>query len=73
MKQIKWMDWLFLGTILFFILGVVHISFALLGFICMVTPFVLYLKTGKKLWCQIYCPRAALFRSEERRGGKECI
>jgi len=61
MKQIKWMDWLFLGTILFFILGMVHITFALLGFICMVTPFVLYLKTGKKLWCTTYCPRAALF------------
>lgn len=61
MKQLKWMDWLFLGTILFFVLGLVHISLALAGFVCVVTPFLLYLKTGKKLWCQSYCPRAALF------------
>lgn len=61
LKQIKWMDWLFLGTLLFFILGMVHISLALLGFICMVTPFVMALKTRKRLWCSGYCPRAALF------------
>ncbi|HAS72931.1 MAG TPA: hypothetical protein DCS67_02170 [Clostridiales bacterium UBA8960] len=61
MKKIKWIDWIFMGTLMFFVLSMVHISLALVGFICMLTPFVLYMKTRKKLWCTTYCPRAALF------------
>lgn len=53
-------DWLFIGTLLFFGLSLIHISFALLGILCAITPFVLVSKTGKKRWCQSYCPRASL-------------
>lgn len=55
-------DWLFLGTIAFFTLGMVHIVFSWLGIICMVTPFIMAAQTGKKPWCnQPYCPRAHFF------------
>lgn len=53
--------YLFLFTLLFFALGFVNIHFALLGFICMVVPFVLLIKNNKKTWCQGYCPRANLY------------
>ncbi|MGK0467352.1 4Fe-4S binding protein [Clostridium sp.] len=35
--------------------------FAWLGFACMIVPFILLAKNGKKTWCQNYCPRANLF------------
>lgn len=55
-------NWLFMGTILFFTLGLVHITFSWLGVICMVTPFIMAIRTGKKPWCsQPYCPRAHFF------------
>jgi hypothetical protein len=54
-------DWIFLGTILFFLLSFVNILFAWLGLICMITPFIMAYKTGKKPWCTSYCPRSSLF------------
>lgn len=55
-------DWLFLGTLTFFSLGMVHIVFSWLGIICMVTPFIMAARTGKKPWCTLpYCPRAHFF------------
>jgi len=53
--------YLFLITLLFFALGFVNIHFALLGFICMLLPFILLIKNNKKTWCQGYCPRANLY------------
>ena len=61
-KSIHWLDALFLGTILFFALSLVHISFALVGLVCFITPLVMALTTGKKLWCNRYCPRASLLK-----------
>ena len=55
------LDGLFIGTILFFVLGMIHITLAVLGIICMVLPFLLRAWSGKKLWCTTYCPRASLF------------
>ncbi len=52
---------LFIGTIIFFIVGMIHITLALLGILCMVLPFILRAWSGKKLWCTTYCPRASLF------------
>jgi hypothetical protein len=54
-------DWLFLGTLLFFGLSFVNILFSWLGLICMITPFIMAYKTGKKPWCTSYCPRSSLF------------
>lgn len=52
---------LFIITISFFLLGLINIHLALLGFLCMVIPFVLLMKTKKKTYCQGYCPRASLY------------
>jgi len=54
-------DYLFIVTILFFLLGMVNIVFSWLGLVCAALPFVMAKRTGKKLWCQRYCPRAHLF------------
>lgn len=53
--------YLFLITITYFIFGFINIHFAILGFICMILPFVLLIKNQKKTWCQGYCPRASLY------------
>lgn len=52
---------LFIFTVTYFTLGIINIHFALLGFICMILPFVLLLKNRKKTWCQGYCPRANFY------------
>lgn len=57
----KWTSKLYILTILFFALGFFNIIFAWLGFSCMIIPFILLAKDGKKTWCQNYCPRANLF------------
>jgi len=62
-QKVNLLDWLFMGTILFFGLSMIHVTFALFGILCAVTPFMMYAKTGKKLWCTTYCPRASLFSS----------
>jgi polyferredoxin len=41
--------------------GMINISFALIGFLCMILPFVLFFYAKDKLWCKYYCPRAGLF------------
>lgn len=53
--------YLFFITIFYFILGFINIHFAILGLICMITPFILLFKTHKKIWCQNYCPRSSLY------------
>ncbi|MCJ7691587.1 MAG: 4Fe-4S binding protein [Clostridiaceae bacterium] len=57
----KWVNNLYILTILFFALGFFNIIFAWIGFACIIIPFVLLAKNGKKTWCQNYCPRANLF------------
>lgn len=60
-KNLKNNKYLFIITLVYFILGFVNIHFALLGFICMLLPFVLLVKTNKKTYCQGYCPRSNLY------------
>lgn len=57
----KWNKYLFIITLLFFTLGFANILFALLGFVCLIVPFILLFKNKKKTWCQHYCPRSRLF------------
>lgn len=52
---------LFLITILYFVLGSINIYFSLLGLICMIFPIILMIKNKMKTWCQVYCPRASLY------------
>ncbi|MDF2675944.1 MAG: putative rane protein [Bacillota bacterium] len=60
-KNLKNNKYLFIITLVYFILGFVNIHFALLGLICMLLPFVLLIKTKKKTYCQGYCPRSNLY------------
>lgn len=60
-KPVNYMNISFIGTILFFGLSLVHISFALIGLVCAVTPFVLHAIHQDKRWCKTVCPRASLF------------
>jgi len=57
----RWTNNLYILTILFFVFEFFNIIFAWLGFACMITPFILLAKDGKKTWCQNYCPRAKLY------------
>lgn len=57
----KWIRKTYLFTMLFFTLGFFNIIFAWLGFVCMITPFVLLALDRKKTWCQDYCPRASFY------------
>lgn len=60
MSQAKtnYQDRLFFITILFFLIGFIHISFAIIGLICFITPFVLFAVYKDKIWCKFICPRA---------------
>ncbi|HAQ41080.1 MAG TPA: hypothetical protein DCM73_09755 [Clostridiales bacterium] len=61
LKNLKNNKYLFIITLIYFALGFVNIHFALLGFICMLLPLYLLVKTNKKTYCQGYCPRANLY------------
>ncbi len=52
---------LFWITILFFLLGMVHISLSLIGLLCFILPFVMYYREKDRVWCKYYCPRAGMF------------
>jgi hypothetical protein len=52
---------LFVVTILFFLIGMIHISFATVGLLCFGVPLYLYLKYKEKVWCKHICPRAGFF------------
>jgi len=58
--NIRIYDYLFVVTILFFLLGMVNIVFSWLGIVCAVIPFIMVKRTGRKWWCQRYCPRGHL-------------
>ena len=65
-------NYLYIFTILLFGLGFFNIIFAWLGFICLITPFIILLRSGKNLWCQKYCPRASLYtKLFKNRTGKQ--
>jgi hypothetical protein len=58
-KSTKIMDISFIYTLFIFGVGMIHISFTLIGLVCYISPLVLYIKYCNKLWCQTYCPRAS--------------
>lgn len=50
----------FVYSLAVFGLSLIHISFALIGLACYISPVILYLKYKNKTWCQNYCPRAVI-------------
>ncbi|MEX1377112.1 MAG: hypothetical protein AB1Z23_06480 [Eubacteriales bacterium] len=60
-NKLNYQDKLFIFTVLFFAIGFLHISFAVLGLICFITPFVLFWIYDDKIWCKFFCPRAGFF------------
>ncbi len=59
MKNIQ--NQLFFFTIIFFGLGMIHISLALVGLLCFTIPFIQYFIHKDKIWCKYVCPRAGFF------------
>ncbi len=59
MKNIQ--NQLFWITLLFFLIGMIHISFSIIGILCFVLPFVLYFRYRNKVWCKKICPRSGYF------------
>lgn len=57
-QNVNYQDRLFFITILFFLIGFVHISFAIAGLICFIIPFILFAVYKDKVWCKYFCPRA---------------
>jgi len=57
-KRINYQNRMFFITIFFFLLGFVHISFAIAGLACFIAPFILVAIYKDKVWCKYYCPRA---------------
>ena len=61
MKQKRWSDYLWIFSLTYLVLGFFNILFAWLGLICFITPLVMSVVSGKKLYCQKYCGRGQLF------------
>jgi hypothetical protein len=49
-------------TLLILGLGMIHISFALIGLVCYASPVILFQKHHDKTFCKKYCPRASLLQ-----------
>ncbi|OSA88490.1 4Fe-4S binding protein [Clostridium botulinum] len=59
-KNKKWYDYLWIGTILYFTLGLFNILFAWLGLLCFTIPLIISLTKNNKAYCNIYCGRGQL-------------
>jgi len=57
----KYKKHLFIFTLVYFLLGIINIHFALVALFCLMFPIILLVATKRKIWCQGYCPRANLF------------
>lgn len=61
LKKKSHLDWSWILMVLFFILSIFNIYFALLGLICMAAPLYHVSKGRGKINCSHYCPRGSLF------------
>lgn len=59
-KKKNWYDYLWIATIIYFVLGLFNVVFAWLGMICMAVPLYFAIKDGKKTYCNKYCGRSQL-------------
>lgn len=56
-----WYDYLWIASLFYLILGLFNIMFAWLGLICFITPLMISVFSGSKLYCNRYCGRGQLF------------
>ena len=61
MKNKKLSDYMWLLSITYLVLGLFNILFAWLGMICFITPLLISIVTGNKIYCHKYCGRGQLF------------
>ena len=61
MKKKQWYEYLWIWSIVFFILGYFNILFAWLGLIDFLVPLIIALFDGSKAFCNRYCGRGQLF------------
>ena len=59
-KAKKWYNYLWIATIIYFILGFFNILFAWLGMICFLVPLLIAIVKGDKSYCNKYCGRSQL-------------
>ncbi len=60
MKKKVWNDYLWIWTMLYFVLGFFNILFAWLGMIDFLVPLLIAIFGGKKTFCNRYCGRGQL-------------
>jgi len=60
MKKAHWYDFLWIWTILYFVLGFFNILFAWLGMIDFLVPLFIAIIGGNKAFCNRYCGRGQL-------------
>lgn len=60
MKQKKWYDYLWIWTMIYFVLGFFNIMFAWLGMIDFLVPLCIAIFGGTKGFCNKYCGRGQL-------------
>ena len=61
-KTKKWYDYLWIWSIVYFVLGFFNILFAWLGMIDFLVPLMFSVFAGNKTFCNKYCGRGQLFR-----------
>ncbi len=60
MKQKRWYDYLWIWSVIFFILGFFNILFAWLGMIEFILPLAISLTGKNKAFCNNFCGRGQL-------------
>lgn len=61
MKKKKWYNYLWIWSIIYFILGFFNILFAWLGMIDFLIPIIIAIFRGDKWFCNNMCGRGQLF------------
>lgn len=61
MHKKRWVDYLWIASVLYLSLGFFNILFAWLGLICFITPLMISVLGGGKAYCNQYCGRGQLF------------
>ncbi len=70
-KKKKWYNYLWIWSILYFVLGFFNILFAWLGMIDFLVPLGFAIIGGNKRFCNKYCGRGQLFTLVGRRKGRK--
>ena len=59
-KKKNWYDYLWIGTIAYFTLGLFNILFAWIGLLCFSIPLIISFTKKDKAYCNVYCGRGQL-------------